>query len=183
MTDQQIIAKTIAGDVDAYGDLVDSYQGQILRYLTGILLNSHAAEDVAQEAFIKAYVNLKSFKTEKKFSSWLFRIAHNEAISYIRKHRREVASSDDAAYNQISDSRKSALEILDEKIDAQLMRDSVKRLESKYREPLILAAFEDKSYEEISDILRIPIGTVGARISRAKGLLKVILTSKGNGHG
>jgi RNA polymerase sigma-70 factor (ECF subfamily) len=132
-------------------------------------------EDVLQDVFIKTYKNLYDFNVNKKFSSWIYRIAHNEAVNYIKKHRKEAFSLD-----------AKELEIIDEKIDvkkefdAQLLKNKIGKslslMKEKYREPLLLYYFEEKSYEEISDIMRIPRSTVGILIMRGKNILKEFLT-------
>jgi len=178
-TDDQLVAKILAGDDDAFGEIVDRYQAALNRYVKGIVFSEASAADVVQEAFIKSYVNLRSYRPGKKFSSWLYRIAHNEAISYLRRHRREVTIEDENWFDRIIDDKLEVEKLVDRKINHQKLNVALMKLKEKYRSPLVLSSIEGKSYEEISEILRIPVNTVGTRIRRAKQQLKVLLSEKG----
>ena len=171
-SDETVINLVVAGDRDAYSEIVARYNSSIIRYCRSIVLNTHAAEDVAQETFIKAYVNLNSFKRGRKFSSWLYRIAHNESISYIRKHRRETVSDDETIFDRIPDERDGVEKLLDRETSVRELDKALKSLKVKYRQPLVLFYLRNKSYEEISEILRIPSSTVGTRVRRGKTQLR-----------
>jgi len=160
-------------DQQIYAELVRRYEDKLLRYGIYLIGDRHGAADVVQQAFIKAFVNLKGFNVKRKFSSWIYRIVHNEAINYIKKNKKTVSL----------ESKKGLLESLsnNEDIEADFekkevqkkVRKCLKDLPIKYREPLVLHFLEDRSYEEISDILRMPMGTVGTRISRGKEKIKL----------
>ncbi len=128
------------------------------------------AADAVQESFIKAYINLNGFDLKMKFSSWIYRIVHNQVINTINKNKREMPLFDNVDFKSDSD------------IEAELTKKEIKvnldkcigQIPIIYSEPLTLYFLDDKSYEEISDILRIPISTVGTRISRAKVIIKKI---------
>jgi RNA polymerase sigma-70 factor (ECF subfamily) len=148
-----------------------------LRYTITLIGNKDKAEDIVQETFIKAYVNLHSFDTKKKFSSWLYRIAHNEAINNIRKYRREVSLEENELFvNKIASSQNVSKEVIDNEKALEIGR-CIQKLSIKYSEPLELFYIGEKTYEEISDILRLPISTVGVRINRAKQMVKKICTN------
>lgn len=135
-----------------------------------LLGDESLAADVVQEGFIKAYINLNGFDIKKKFSSWIYRIVHNEAMNAVQKNKRHQPIDE---YSDIE----SGTNLEDEFIKNEIIRHAHKCLEEMpllYKEPLSLFFIEEKSYEEISDILRIPIGTVGTRVNRAKGLMKKI---------
>ncbi|HNP79277.1 MAG TPA: sigma-70 family RNA polymerase sigma factor [Candidatus Pacearchaeota archaeon] len=147
------------------------YEKKLSHYLHKFISDQDEIEDVLQVVFIKTYKNLYGFDQNKKFSSWIYRIAHNEAVNYLKKKKASKICLDDVEYK-----------LVDEKVDLNsgidnnfLKKDIEKILGSlklKYREPLILFFFEGKSYEEISDILRIPKNTVGTLILRGKKLIK-----------
>ena len=174
-TDEEITRLVQKGDIESFGVLVGRYEAKIARYAGKFLLNGEDAKDLAQEVFIKAYVNIQSFDANRKFSSWLYRIAHNEFINAIRKRSRiPVLSFDfDAIFphpiaRETADSetnRRDLKETLDKCLD---------KLDVKYREPLVLYYFEEMSYQEISEILEIPVSTVGVRLRRGKETLKNI---------
>jgi RNA polymerase sigma-70 factor (ECF subfamily) len=126
------------------------------------------ALDITQDAFIKTYVNLNGFNTKKSFSSWIYRILHNEAINSIKKYRREVKMPDDF---DAADPRHFE-EDLSREETVKMVRKCLDKIPIKYAEPIALFYLEDKTYEEISDILRIPAGTVGVRINRAKKAMR-----------
>jgi len=173
--DQEIVELILAGNDELFAIIISRYQKQLISYTRRLTFNTQAAEDVAQNTFFKTYKNLRSFDTEKKFSSWIYRIAHNEAVNYIRKHRREITTSDEGWFDTKASNRESVEETLDRKLDSKALYDALKQLPLKYRESIVLHSIENKSYEEIGDILRIPTATVGTRIRRAKSRLKLIL--------
>jgi RNA polymerase sigma-70 factor (ECF subfamily) len=176
--DEAIVAHVRAKDQELYEVLVERYQAPLLRYVTSIIGDETLAADVVQEAFIKAFLNLNSFNTKLKFSSWLYRIAHNETVNYIKKHHREFMI--DEVWWEAQPAPNLGLgKQLDQKLLRAKMAQLLGELPLKYREPLILYYFEDKSYAEISDVLRIPVPTVGTRINRAKASLKGILDREG----
>lgn len=179
LTDDQLVAKIIEGDDDAFGQIVDRYQAPLSRYVQGIIFSSSSSADVVQETFIKTYVNLRSYRPGKKFSSWIYRIAHNEAVNYLRKHRKELTTDDETWFDRIVDDKQSLDDLVDARLDNEKLQQAVSKLKEKYRSPLVLHVFQAKSYEEVSEILRIPTNTVGTRISRAKKMLKDELTEKG----
>jgi len=177
VTDASIVAKVVNGDIDAYAEIMLRYQTKLHRYVTFLIHNQTIATDVVQDAFIKAYENLRSFSPEYKFSSWIYRIAHNEAMNAVKKNRRlsdqDIDTLPDLSYDQH----------LDELVDEELLKENVHgcldKLGPKYRDVVQLAYFEHMKYEEISDVLRIPTSTVGVRLSRAKLRLKEVCTQKG----
>ncbi len=183
MSDEQIVELIVAGDSELFAEIISRYQKQLIVYTRRLTFSTEAAEDVTQNAFIKTYQNLRSFNTEKKFSSWIYRIAHNEAVNYIRKHRREITTSEETWFDTKASSRESIEKIVDRKLSNEALANALKQLPQKYREPTLLHAIEGKSYEEVGDILRLPTATVGTRIRRAKAKLRVILEEKGEWNG
>jgi RNA polymerase sigma-70 factor (ECF subfamily) len=182
MGDQELVKRTIAGDAQAYRQLVDKYQQPLLRYAVFLLHDRDAAEDAVQEAFIKAYRNLRGYNPKYKFSSWLYRIAHNAAMDALPKHQ-TVSFDDDSEEN---DKYGAVDPDISEQLDREFAGTHVARclakLDVKYREPIALAYLEHKNYEEISDVLHISVSAVGVRINRAKQELKAICTAMGVRH-
>lgn len=142
-----------------------------MRYVFYLTSEKQESQDIAQNIFIKAFVNLKSFNKNFKFSSWLFRIAHNEAVNFLKKKKFNLSL--DEKILKIEDEKK-----VDEEVFKKDLEKTVKKclgeLPVLYKEVVDLFYFENLSYEEISDVLKIPPGTVAIRLSRAKSFLKKI---------
>lgn len=176
--DEAVVARITAGDVDSYGVLMARYEQKLLRYVVYLLHDHVTAADVVQDTFIKAYQNLRSFKPKYKFSSWIYRIAHNEAMNAVKKERHIQR---DADTEMLIDNDQDA-DIVHE-IDTAIMREDLKaclvHLDSKYREVLMLQYYENMKYVEIADILHIPVATVGVRAARAKAKLRQLCEKQG----
>lgn len=171
------------GDSESYQYIVDRYEAPLMRYARTIVHDHDQAADAVQNAFIKAYTNLRSFKVERKFSSWIYRITHNESINIIKKHKREFRPDDDSWFDLIEDMRIKADEQVDNQILGKELQLAIAKLPSKYREPFVLHTHEQMSYEEVGEVLRLPVPTVGTRIHRAKDKLRKELASKGVTYG
>ncbi len=170
MSDEEIIEKIRSSDTDLYAIIIERYQPKLICYANNIVKDQDQAVDIIQETFIKAFVNLNSFNSKKKFSSWIYRIAHNEAMDTIKKYNKEVKLPDDFDFESDEDSEKD----FEKKEIREKIEKCLKEIPILYSEPLSLFYIDEKSYEEISDVLRIPMGTVAIRISRAKKLIKKI---------
>lgn len=158
--------------------IVRRYEEKFSRYIARISgLGKEDVEDLLQEVFIKVYQNLNDFDANLKFSSWIYRIAHNETISNYRKLKSKPASvsySDDPVLaNQLA-SKINFVKEIEKEYDAVVIRQVLAKMDKKYKEVLILKFLEEKDYNEISDILQKPIGTVGAMINRGKKQFKEI---------
>ncbi|MDD3678979.1 MAG: RNA polymerase sigma factor [Patescibacteria group bacterium] len=153
--------------------LVDRYQEKIFNYAKRIVSDPDLAEDITQESFIAAYSNINSFDPKRKFSSWLYRIAHNKAINEIRKRKKIIFLDEKIPIESDENSKKITNEI-DRKKAKILLEKKLDIIPIKYKETLTLRYFENLSYEEISDILKIPVSTVGIRIKRGLEKLKKI---------
>ncbi|MES2224549.1 MAG: RNA polymerase sigma factor [Patescibacteria group bacterium] len=170
-------------DQQHFAVLVDRYVPKLTHYIRRrSAATPHDIDDLLQNIFIKVWRNINEYDTSLLFSSWIYRIAHNEMIDwYRREKRRSTLSLDDEAQNIVS--KLFAEEDLVAQFSSQEQRAQIKEalgtLDDKYKEILLLRFFEDKSYEEIGDILRIPPGTVAVRINRAKKQLQKSLTDYG----
>ncbi len=173
-TDQEI-AVLVLSDKEAFAVLIRRYERALLRYVARLgLAGEEDRVDVVQNTFIKAYRNIVNFDTSLTFSTWLYRIAHNETISFFRskKVRPEGNSVDNAEefLDKIYDDgdRADIAENINKKINALHVNAALSKIDEKYRNILILRYFEDRDYAEISDILEIPSGSVATLIHRAK---------------
>lgn len=170
LSDQSIVKLVITKDKQLFSHIISRYQDKLLRYAFYLTGDDPLSADVVQETFIKAYINLNSFNPKKKFSSWIYRIAHNLTINSFKKNKHKLPLLEDMDID-------SGINLEDDLIKQELKLHAQKCLSLMpllYKEPLSLYFLEDKSYQDISDILRIPIGTVGTRINRAKNLMKQI---------
>ncbi len=179
ISDEKLVDLVRRKDKNLYRELVKRYQDRLLRYANYLLNRFEEAEDVVQNALVKAYINLNSFDIKRKFSSWIYRIVHNEAVNLIKKKRREVSlDKNEFLLDSLTDDTNIELDF-EKKELKKLTQKSLDKLPVKYREPMALFFLEDKSYKEISDILRLPMGTVSIRLSRGKLALKKIIEAKG----
>lgn len=168
LTDEEVVGVIRTKDKEEYSEIIKRYQNKLVRYASYIMGDESMGADVVQAGFIKAYINLNGFDTKRKFSSWIYRIVHNEAMNVLNKGKKERPIDDQIAID-------SGGNLEDEFIKKELVDHAhfcLKQMSLIYKEPLSLMYLEDKTYEEISDILRIPIGTVGTRINRGKAIMK-----------
>ena len=178
-TDEEIASAVQDGDAAAFGQLMERYGTRMSRYARRFLFGYEDAEDQVQEVFLKAYANIRSFDASRKFSSWLYRIAHNEFINAIKKRGREPVSflDPDTIFPH-----PIAKERTDDEAEARETRALLERglssLDPKYREPLVLFHYEEMDYREIADILHIPVATVGVRLNRGRAALKKAVGDK-----
>jgi RNA polymerase sigma-70 factor (ECF subfamily) len=171
-TDAEIISLSL-DDPDYYFCLLRRYEGKLLRYIIGFTgLCQEDAEDILQEVFINTYRNLNDFDPRMKFSSWIYRIAHNQAISHLRKASiRPVVSFDSDDADRLAGEFNIAKEI-DGEMERERINQVLERMDQKYREVLVLRFLDGKEYLEIADILKKPTSTVGNLISRGRKIFK-----------
>ncbi len=174
-TDEEIARLVQSGDVEAFGILVTRYEAKLKRYGQKFLAGDRGAvEDAVQEAFLKAYKNIRDFDVSRKFSSWLYRIAHNELINVLKKKRLDTLfffDTDVVFPHPVANGRTERQ--AERRLFAEIIEKCLDKLNPKYREPLVLYYFEELDYKEISDILHIPISTVGIRLKRGKEAAKL----------
>ena len=175
VTDEELALSVQQGDKEKFGFLMERYEKKLFRYGRKFLSNQDNVEDVVQEIFIKTYQSIQSFDTRQRFSPWIYRIAHNMFVNALKKHSRNPLSFIDfdtliahPVYEETSltdNERKEVRTMIDKGLD---------KLSQTYKEILILYYLEELSYKEIADIIRIPIGTVGIRLKRARDALKKV---------
>ncbi|MGE5298323.1 MAG: RNA polymerase sigma factor [Acidobacteriaceae bacterium] len=171
-TDEDLAKMVQAGDIERFGELVERYEKKLLRYGRKFLSNSNNLEDIVQEVFLKAYRNIQGFDASKKFSSWIYRIAHNEFINELKKSSRTQLSFLEPDLLALHASPENIHSDLEKREVNAMLEKTIGSLEQKYKEVLILYYQEDFSYKQIADILKIPIPTVGIRLSRGKQKLR-----------
>ena len=170
--DHEIIQQALRGDDLAFKRLMGKYHDAIFNFIHRMIRNREQVEDLTQEAFIKAFSSLKSFNEEYAFSTWLYKIATNNCIDYIRKRKLQMYSIDKPieAKELPDDTYRADKDIISGQ-RALLLRSAIEQLPEKYRRVIELRHTEEKSYEEIAKALDLPIGTVKAHIFRARELL------------
>ncbi len=183
-SDQELVAAALLRP-EAFSDIIAKYNAPLGRYLRRLgCKDPDDQADVLQNTFIKTYVNLNDFDRKLKFSSWIYRIAHNETVSFLRKNKHhEVLLSDEEELimrERLADDTADVEREVDTKFENERLNAAINALDPKYRDVLILKFLEEKSYEEISDILRTPPGTVATLIHRAKKRLEAELEKQAN---
>ena len=180
-TDEELVALTLK-DQNFFACLVERYEPKLMRYIRRIsAATQEDAEDLLQDVFLKVYRNLNDFDPSLKFSSWIYRIAHNQVISSWRKSktRPQVLKFEaDEDFLKFIASDVDLAGDTERKFSGEEVREFLKRLDEKYREVLVLKFLEEKDYQEISDILEKPLGTVATLINRAKKQFKKIAEEK-----
>jgi RNA polymerase sigma-70 factor, ECF subfamily len=177
-SDEELVLSVLENK-EHYRVLVKRYEAKLARYIMRLAkISQDEARDVLQEVFIKAYVNLNDFDSSLKFSSWIYRIAHNEAVNFLRRNKNKAINIDanDSKLENIFPAIRGDLDVegeIDEKFFEENIRRIIDNLKNKdFQSVLILKYIEDKNYQEISDILKKPVGTVSTLLNRAKKQLK-----------
>ena len=171
-TDEEL-TQMVLTDAQAFVQLIRRYESRLLAYIRRISgFSIEDAEDILQESFMDAYRNIATFNSSLKFSSWIYRIVHNRTISVYRKRRKEMGdfSIDDEneGLSRILSARDDTSKLADQFLTTELIKKILRNLSERDRTVLILAYMEEKTYDEISDIVRVPAGTVATWIRRAK---------------
>ena len=184
MTDEQIIARVRSGETRLFEELVRRHQDAVYGAALRFLRSPPDAQDVAQEAFLRAYRGLEGFKGTAKVSTWLYRITYNLCIDWQRSHRRRRRDSASLAEApDVADERVDVVqEVLDDE-ERKAVRRAVDELDLHYRTVVLLLYYEKLSYEEIAAVLRVPVKTVETRLYRARKLIRRRLGEEGGGHG
>ncbi len=171
--EEQLIAGALKGNEDAYRRLLNSYKGRVFSYVYRIVKNYHDAEDITFDTFIRGFKSLKSFDRTRSFSTWLYTIAHNLAIDFLRKKKSE--------YDYLDECYPASTDIVKEYNDKQKLDkidQALYQLAPIDREIVILFHKEEKSYEEISEIINIPITTIKTRLHRTRLKLRELFREK-----
>lgn len=174
--DRELIDICLAGNPDAFGQLVVRHQDRLFNSLVKLLGSVHDAADVAQDAFVLAFQNLKTYERRSAFYTWLFRIAFNASVSRRRKLRRlkSLTGKDGQTTAEPVDWRPDAAPSHSMELDEQhqIIHHALAELSDEYRDVLVMKELEGLKYEEIAEVLNCPLGTVRSRIHRARGELR-----------
>ena len=170
-SDEKLILRFQKGDINAYNELVKRYKDRLLNFVLRYFNNVEQAEDVVQDTLIKLYTHASYYKNVAKFSTWIFTIAKNNALTELRKNKRKKTDSlwtDDGQVIDINSKEES----LDSKVQNEIAIDQLNKfldeIPENFRMAVVLRDFQELSYEEISKILEIPIGTIKSRINRGR---------------
>ena len=180
-SDEELVSLTLKNQ-DFFTCIMERYEEKLKRYIRRISgVSIEDAEDLLQEIFVKVYRNLYGFDTSLKFSSWIYRISHNQVVSHWRKTRMaqnvlKFEGGED--YLKILSSGEDLAQNVERKFTGEEVRRVINKLDEKYREVLVLKFLEGKDYQEISDILQKPLGTVATLINRAKKQFRKIAEDK-----
>jgi RNA polymerase sigma-70 factor (ECF subfamily) len=172
--DDRLIDRTLAGQSAAYGDLVGRYQDRLRASLLRLTGSAEEAEDVAQEAFVQAYLKLTSFQRSSRFYTWVYRIAFNLAVSKSRKRRPRLSLSaveESGGIDPVCDAPSPGEPLLAGERSA-LLHAAIAELEEEHRQVIVLREFDGLDYQQIADLIGAPIGTVRSRLFRARAQLR-----------
>lgn len=186
VADADLVTRAIAGREDGFEELVRRYQRPIVAYVYRMVGDYDMALDLTQEVFIKVYGSLARYRSEYKFSTWIYRIAHNAAIDHLRRHSSgrteelEHTSDETGTYERPLKSGALTPEEESERAERRKeIEDVVQALPPVYRELIVLRHAHDLSYDEIADVTGLPLGTVKNRIFRAREAMRTELVERG----
>lgn len=182
-TDQQLVARAKSGSEAAYRELLDRYQRPVFSLVYRMVRDRERAEDLAQETFVRVFNHIDSYNSRWKFSSWIFKIANNLAIDALRKRELKTVSIDGSRYSTTAEEAEaSAIQLAseeeapDDRLEAQELGEEIEQaigcLRPEYRAAIVLRHVEGRAYEEIAEIMELPLGTVKTYIHRARGELR-----------
>lgn len=179
-SDTELIGLTRSGQQEAFGELIQRYHGRLFNSMTHFLRNESEAEDVVQDAFVLALTKLDSFKGNSQFYTWLYRIAHNAAISKLRKKRPTVSldqtdSDDNSPKFNLPSEQEQPHERLQRIERAECLHRAMEKLSDEHRSILILREMEEMDYESIAGVLQLAVGTVRSRLHRARSCLRELM--------
>ena len=182
LSDERLVELSLDGDEDAYGILVRRYQRRLTAFLSQLVGDMELARELSQEAFVRAWSALERFNPKYRFSTWLFRIAHNLGIDQLRRRRLlttplyRTDSEGDEVEVVVPDLDKDPLGHLENRALASELREVIDGLRPEYRELVLLRHFGGLSYQEIADFTEMPLGTVKNKLFRAHSVLRKALT-------
>jgi len=181
LTDERLVELALDGDEEAFGLLVRRYQRRLTAFLSQLVGDLELARELSQEAFVRAWSALSRFDPKYRFSTWLFRIAHNLGIDQLRRRRLKTVSlyRTDAEGDEVEvivpDAKKDPLGHLENHALASELRQVIDELRPEYRELVLLRHFAGLSYQEIADFKEMPLGTVKNKLFRAHSVLRTAL--------
>ena len=186
LTDQEVVRHAVAGREAAYRELIRRYQRPVFSLVYLMVRDRELAEDLTQETFVKVLNAIDSYRPEYRFSSWIFKIANNASIDHLRRRgldtlsldgspHAETAEAIEATTLQLGDTAESPLEEVANRELGDQIEAAINTLRPEYRSCIILRHIEGRPYEEIAEILELPLGTVKTYIHRARNELRILL--------
>jgi len=180
----KLIDQILQGDTDSFAQLVETYQDKVYSLCLRMVGDREDARDLAQEAFVKAWRGLKFYKHEAAFSTWLYRLTSNVCIDFLRQKKRKSAlsltSQEEEEQIDIPDPSPQPEELVLQQQRKEAVADAMSQLEDEFRLVLTLRVVQERSYEEIAEIMDLKVGTVKSRLARAREKLRKILLKTGN---
>jgi RNA polymerase sigma-70 factor (ECF subfamily) len=188
LTDAELVARALAGSQDAFRELVVRFERPVFTLVARMVHDPATAEDLAQEVFVKAFRRLDTYDPERKFSSWLFKIAHNATIDFLRRGEPETVPLE---ARQEDDDRGALADVLSDEATedpgaaaerrqmARALERAIARLRPEYRESVVLRYVEGLSYQEICEVTGQPLGTVKTNLHRARKELAEAMAERG----
>lgn len=186
-SDAQLVAEALGGAQEAYRALVQRYGSAVFNLIARMVREPGVAEELAQDTFVKAFAALRSFDPAYKFINWILRIAHNTAIDHLRRRRPDTLSLDDeqpgqAVSEALVDTREASPFARAAQADLREdLEDALARLRPEYRRLVIMRYLQDMSYEDIADVLTLPLGTVKSHLHRARAEMARLMARGGWG--
>lgn len=188
VADEQLVKDCRQGDMQAFEELVSRYEKRVYALAYRYMSNEDDAYDMAQEAFIKAYRSLRTFKGDSSFGTWIYRITSNVCLDEIRKRKRRLvplaldepmATADGSEVErEIADNSLGAFELYEQKEFSQYIQKLLDEMKPEHKSAIVLRDVMELSYEEIAGVLDCSMGTVKSRINRARGILKKKLSER-----
>jgi RNA polymerase sigma-70 factor (ECF subfamily) len=178
-SDDALIERVKKGDCDAFNPLVERYKLLLYRLMYRIVYNRDDAEDLVEEAFIKAYKSISRYEIGRSFYAWISRIAVNNAINYLKKEKKNMTQPIEWSEHTLEAQKGNPVEMTKHKLLKEKIGVAIAKLPEDYRTILVLRVEEEYSYEEIGKILKIPKGTVMSKLARARQKLKEIFKEMG----
>ncbi len=184
--EQSIIKKASKGDISAFEALVEAYETRLYNTAFRMVSNSEDAMDIVQEVFLKVYQALPDFRGDSKFSTWVYRVCVNASLDHLRKRGKTkiysldapVVLSDSEVQRQVEDSGESTEDLVETRFLGEKVLEVLSDLDSHYRVVLVLCDIQGYSYQEISDILEVSLGTVKSRIHRARNIVRKLVKAE-----
>ena len=185
-TDEELMLRVQSGDTDCYDVLVERYKVRLFNYLLRLTSNRDDAEEIAQEAFVKAYIHAEKYKTIAKFSTWLYTIATNLVRNRVRSRSRAPmlislwtrgwGDGEEERQIEVPDAQRSPEEAINDRELSDLINSAIQKIPEKYRESFVLREINELSYEEIAAVTGLKLGTVRSRINRARNYFRQVVT-------
>ncbi len=185
MSDEELVEKIKKGDIDAYEEIIKKYENKVCGIIYHMIKNQNDVEDLAQEVFIKVYKNLSKFKGDSSLYTWIYKITVNLCLDEVKKRKNiiyldeKLEVEDGELERELPSSDKTQVELYEEKELKEKLHKCIGKLPEKQRVMIVLRDIKGFSYEEISEITSVKLGTVKSQINRARLKLKELLDKEG----